>query len=62
MKIEYQVVKAKTAEEAMGKSLWQVGDVARCCLVRAIANNDKTWSLFAEFEKVSAVRTGEEKP
>lgn len=47
----YQVVKAKTAKEAISQSDWQVGDAAVCSVVKAVGNSDGTFSVFPTFMK-----------
>ena len=48
----YEVIKAETLEEAVAKSQWGVGQLARCSDVQAVSNSDGTWSVFATFELV----------
>lgn len=46
MTTRYEVVEAETKEEAISKSLWRVGVLARCEQVEAVANSDGTFSVF----------------
>ena len=50
----YQVVKAKTHAEAVGRSSWKVGDKAEVKEIEAFANSDGTWSLFPRFGRLSS--------
>ena len=46
----YEVIEAETTEEALQKSIWEVGDQAVCTNVQAIANSNGTFSVFSTFE------------
>jgi hypothetical protein len=56
----YEVVKARTADEAIEKSKWHVGQRAVCTQIEAIANGDGTYSVMPVFEVVESEkrRTG----
>lgn len=41
----YEHVKAKTAQEAIDRSKYQVGQAVRVVELRALANNDGTWTV-----------------
>ena len=46
MTTRYEVVEAETKEEALVKSRWQKGALARCIGVEAVANGNGTYSVF----------------
>lgn len=48
----YQVVKAKNEREALEKSDWKEGSLAVCKSVVAASNNDGTYTLLTEFDRV----------
>ena len=54
----YQIVEAKTAEEALAKSEWKLGDIAECVSMKAIGNSNGTFSLFATFKKPEKEKRG----
>jgi len=48
----YEVVKAKTAPDAIKASIWDVGATAKVVAVDVSANGDGTFSVFPKFEKM----------
>lgn len=50
----YEVVEAKTREEAEKKSFWRKGDLARCVELKFCANGDGTFTICPLFEKIEA--------
>ena len=48
----YEVVRAKTVQEALDKSQWFPGQICRCVQVRPIANGDGTWTIVPVVEPV----------
>ena len=49
--MQYEVVKAKTHNEAIEKGEWQPGVMAECIEVKAIANSDGTYTLIPMFKR-----------
>lgn len=45
----YEIIKADSPEEAVKKSQWSIGALARCVEVEPVANGDGTWSVFPSF-------------
>ena len=54
MAIPYEVIKAKTPQEAVDGSKWSIGCLARCVAINAIANSDGTWTVTPEFDLADA--------
>jgi len=42
----YEVIKAKTAEEALEKSKYRIGGLCVVCEIKITPNDDGTWSVF----------------
>lgn len=53
----YEVVQAKSVDDAVAESQRQLRDLAKCVQVTAVANNvaQGTYSVFPEFERVDIV-------
>jgi hypothetical protein len=50
--MSYEVIKAESQEDAISKSVWEEGDLARVVGLTASSNSKGTYSVFPEFEKV----------
>ena len=53
MTTRYEVVGAKTKAEALEKSVWKVGTLARVIGVQAVGNSEGTFSVFPIIEPVA---------
>jgi len=49
----YEVIKAKTREEAAKKSAWTAGQPAICEGLQVSANSDGTYSVFPKFRRMT---------
>lgn len=52
MTTRYEVVKAKTARDAIDKAKFKAGDLVRVNHVEAVANGDGTFSVFPIIEPI----------
>lgn len=52
LSISYEVIKAELKEDAIEKSVWKEGDLARVVRLTASSNAKGTYSVFPEFERV----------
>ena len=50
MTARYEVVKAKSPQEALEKSIYKIGDLVKITVVDAIANSDGTYSVIPTVE------------
>lgn len=60
--MSYEVIEAESPEDAMDKSMWSPGDLARCVKMNVSSNSKGTYSVFPEFEKleIGDLEVGEE--
>ena len=58
MTTRYQVVKAKTREEAIENSNWHPGQLVVVESVEAVANTDGTYSVFPICEPIEGKNDG----
>ena len=48
----YEVVKAKSQEEALSNCGWRVGELAEVVEIKAIANSNDTYTVYPLFGKI----------
>jgi len=53
----YEVVKAKSQEEALSNCGWKVGELAEVVEIKAIANSNDTYTVYPLFGKIEKKKT-----
>lgn len=56
----YEIIKAQTAEEALQRSKWQVGDAARCIDVLVSSAGNDRYTIIPSFEPVGKEDAGDQ--